>query len=212
MDLLKKMSLRMKLMLGFGILNILIIVTSGFAVINTSNNTLEKTKLKSRYAFWYRISEDIYQPPQKTAIDQKEYENQVIKIAEFETIEDFWAIFQHLRKPDSCRPGIEFQLFRGDIKPLWEDESNKNGGKVSIKLCKDYTTIIWEEMIFALIGDVLPEKINGIIVSSRKEMNILQIWFNDWSEEGNNNIKKMIRDLLQIPPEVTFEFKKFFNE
>ena len=67
-------------------------------------------------------------------------------------------------------------------------------------------------MIFALIGDVLPEKINGIIVSSRKEMNILQIWFNDWSEEGNNNIKKMIRDLLQIPPEVTFEFKKFFNE
>ena len=38
MDLLKKLSLRMKLMLGFGILNILIIVTSGFAVINTSNN------------------------------------------------------------------------------------------------------------------------------------------------------------------------------
>ena len=28
----------MKLMLGFGVLNILIIVTSGFAVINTSNN------------------------------------------------------------------------------------------------------------------------------------------------------------------------------
>ena len=62
------------------------------------------------------------------------------------------------------------------------------------------------------LATTLPEKINGIIVSSRKEMNILQIWFNDWSEEGNNNIKKMIRDLLQIPPEVTFEFKKFFNE
>ena len=35
------------------------------AKINTSNNTLEKTKLKSRYAFWYRISEDIYQPERK---------------------------------------------------------------------------------------------------------------------------------------------------
>ena len=43
-------------------------------------------------------------------------------------------------------------------------------------------------------------------------MNILQIWFNDWSEDSNNNIKRMIRDLLQIPPEVTFEFKKFFKE
>lgn len=38
MDLLRNLSLRMKLMLGFGVLNILIIVTSGFAVINTSNN------------------------------------------------------------------------------------------------------------------------------------------------------------------------------
>ena len=179
------------------------------AKITFNDDKIEKNKLKSKYAFYYRISED--QKSQKN-INKEDYETQIKEIAEFDTIEDFWAIFQHLRKPDSCRPGIEFQLFRGDIKPLWEDESNKNGGKVSIKLCKDYTTIIWEEMIFALIGDVLPEKINGIIVSSRKEMNILQIWFNDWSEEGNNNIKKMIRDLLQIPPEVTFEFKKFFNE
>ena len=38
MDLLRNLSLRMKLILGFGILNILIIVTSGFAVINTSKN------------------------------------------------------------------------------------------------------------------------------------------------------------------------------
>ena len=179
------------------------------AKITFNDDKIEKNKLKSKYVFYYRISDD--QKSQKN-INKEDYETQIKKIAEFDTIEDFWAIFQHLRKPDSCRPGIEFQLFRGDIKPLWEDESNKNGGKVSIKLCKDYTTIIWEEMIFALIGDVLPEKINGIIVSSRKEMNILQIWFNDWSEEGNNNIKKMIRDLLQIPPEVTFEFKKFFNE
>ena len=43
-------------------------------------------------------------------------------------------------------------------------------------------------------------------------MNILQIWFNNWSEDNNNNIKKLIRDLLQMPPEVTFEFKKFFKE
>lgn len=38
MDLLRNLSLKMKLMLGFGFLNILIIVTSGFAVINTSKN------------------------------------------------------------------------------------------------------------------------------------------------------------------------------
>ena len=187
------------------------------AKINITSNSVEKTKLKSRYVFWYRISEDyIYQNPPKTKLDKSEYENQIKKIAEFETIEDFWAIFQHLRKPDSCRPGIEFQLFRFGIKPIWEDENNKNGGKATIKLRKDFTTIIWEEMIFSLIGDVLPEsiknEINGIVVASRKDFNKLEIWFKNWSIEKNNIIEKHIRDLLQMPPEVTLEFKQFFPE
>ena len=178
------------------------------AKIILNDDKIEKTKLKSKYIFYYRIFEE----QQSQKITKEEYEKQIKPIAEFDSIEDFWAIFQHLRKPDSCRAGIEFQLFRGNIKPTWEDDNNKNGGKVSIKLCKGYTTIIWEEIIFALIGDVLPDNINGIVVSTRKEMNKLSIWFNNWNEDNNNNIKKIIRDLLQIPPEVTLEFKKFFIE
>ena len=178
------------------------------AKIILNDDKIEKTKLNSKYIFYYRIFEE----QQSQKITKEEYEKQIKPIAEFDSIEDFWAIFQHLRKPDSCRPGIEFQLFRGNIKPKWEDDNNKNGGKVSIKLCKGYTTIIWEEIIFALIGDVLPDNINGIVVSTRKEMNKLSIWFNNWNEDNNNNIKKIIRDLLQMPPEVTLEFKKFFIE
>ena len=178
------------------------------AKIILNDDKIEKTKLNSKYIFYYRIFEE----QQSQKITKEEYEKQIKPIAEFDSIEDFWAIFQHLRKPDSCRAGIEFQLFRGNIKPTWEDDNNKNGGKVSIKLCKGYTTIIWEEIIFALIGDVLPDNINGIVVSTRKEMNKLSIWFNNWNEDNNNNIKKIIRDLLQMPPEVTLEFKKFFIE
>ena len=86
----------------------------------------DKKKLSSKYAFYYRISED-FPSQQKGPINTKDYENQIIKIGEFDTVEDFWAIFQHLRKPDSCKPGIEFQLFRYPIKAIWEDDSNKNG-------------------------------------------------------------------------------------
>ena len=184
------------------------------AKITTTENTTEKTPLKSRYTFWYRIREESNKSSHKI-IDKKEYENQVRKIAEFETVEDFWAIFQHLRKPDSCGPGIDFQLFRYNIKPIWEDDNNKNGGKVSIKLRQGFTTIIWEEIIFSLIGDVLPENIkndiNGIVCSTREQFNILQIWFNNWNSEKNNIIEDTIKDLLQIPPEVNLEFKKFFT-
>ena len=182
-----------------------------------TNNPIDfkKSKLRSKFSFWYRIAEDLYQTQAKQPIDKKEYENQVKKIAEFETIEDFWAIFQHLRKPDSCKPGIEFQMFKNPVKPMWEDENNKNGGKITLKLRKDFTTIIWEEMIFALIGDVLPkevqDQINGIVVTSRKDYNTLQIWIKNFDTKSNFNIETCIRDLLQIPPEVTLDFKPFFK-
>ena len=185
------------------------------AVITNNPNTFKTTKLSNKFSFWYRISDDLYQVQSKQPIDKKEYENQVKKIAEFETIEDFWAIFQHLRKPDSCKPGIEFQMFKDPVKPMWEDENNKNGGRISIKLRKEYTTIIWEEMIFALIGDVLPkeikDEINGIVVTSRKEFNTLQIWIKTFDPKTNSKIENCIRDLLQIPPEVNLEFKQFFK-
>ena len=185
------------------------------ATITNNPNTFKTTKLQNKFSFWYRISDDLYQVQSKQPIDKKEYENQVKKIAEFETIEDFWAIFQHLRKPDSCKPGIEFQMFKDPVKPMWEDENNKNGGRISIKLRKEYTTIIWEEMIFALIGDVLPkeikDEINGIVVTSRKEFNTLQIWIKTFDSKTNSKIDNCIRDLLQIPPEVNLEFKQFFK-
>ena len=189
---------------------------NNIAQITIEIDNTPKTPIEQKFSFWYRISDDalINQQPGKT-LDKKEYENQVKKIAEFDTIEDFWCIFQHLRKPDSCKPGIEFQMFKNPIMPMWEDENNKNGGKISIKLRKDYTTIIWEEMIFALIGGVLPEEVkdelNGIVVSSRKEFNVLQIWFRNYSVKIIGEIEQCIRDLLQIPNEVELEIKQFFR-
>ena len=106
-------------------------------------------------------------------------------------------------------------MFKNPIMPMWEDEYNKNGGKFSIKLRKDYTTIIWEEMIFALIGGVLPKEVkdelNGIVVSSRKEFNVLQIWFRNYNSNITGDIEQCIRDLLQIPNEVDLEIKQFFR-
>jgi translation initiation factor 4E len=64
---------------------------------------------------------------------------------------------------------------------MWEDEGNKNGGKITIKLKKDFTTLVWEEVILAIIGGTMPniakEEINGVLVSIRKDYNLLQIWF-----------------------------------
>jgi translation initiation factor 4E len=189
---------------------------------NNSNNKNDeivkepnKTKLENRFSFWYRIDTIIQNQLQKQTLNKNEYENQVKKIAEFGTVEDFWGIFQHLRKPDSCKAGIEYFMFKEPIKPMWEDENNKNGGRISIKLRKAFTTIIWEEMIFILIGGILPkemkDEINGIVVTSRKEYNTLQIWFKNYDTNLIKDLEQCIRDILVIPPEVNLEIKQFYK-
>ena len=104
-------------------------------------------------------------------------------------------------------------MFKEPIKPMWEDENNKNGGRFSIKLKHGYTTIIWEEMIFALIGGILPkemkDEINGIVVTSRKDFNTLQIWFRNYDDKITADLEQCIRDLLVIPDEVKLEKRQF---
>ena len=178
-----------------------------------SSETFRK-KLENKFSFLYRIDDTNTQySTQKQVMEKEKYESQVKKIAEFDTIDEFWEIFQHLRKPDSCRPGIEYFMFKEPIKPMWEDENNKNGGRFSIKLKHGYSTIIWEEMIFALIGNIFPkeirDEINGIVITSKKEFNTLQIWFKTFEEKNVKDLEQAIRDLLVIPNEVSLDTKQF---
>jgi translation initiation factor 4E len=36
---------------------------------------------------------------------------------------------------------------------MWEDEANKIGGRWKIRLNKNFTNIIWENLILAMIGE-----------------------------------------------------------
>lgn len=48
-----------------------------------------KTKIEQKFAFWYRISEDAL-IQQTKPLNQNEYENQVKKIADFDTVSIFF--------------------------------------------------------------------------------------------------------------------------
>ena len=47
-------------------------------------NNSDKTKLERKFAFWYRISDDALL--HSKTLDKKEYESQVKKIVDFETV------------------------------------------------------------------------------------------------------------------------------
>ena len=170
-----------------------------------------KLDLNEKFSFYYRVDNSLL-----GKVGNLQYENTVKKIADFETVEDFWKIFQHMKKPESLQSGIDFQLFKYNITPLWEDDSNKKGGRISIKLKKENSSLVWEEIILLLIGNNFPQKIqneiNGVLISVRKEFNFLQIWFKTFEKNNINEINNCLRELLQIPNEVDLDVKPFTKE
>jgi translation initiation factor 4E len=47
-----------------------------------------------------------------------EYENLIKPLATFETVEDFWAVYQHLKRPEAVETKTCYHLFREGIKPM----------------------------------------------------------------------------------------------
>ena len=168
-------------------------------------STSTEKKLENKFVFWYHIINN-------TPSDQ-DYKAQIKKLAKFDTLENFWAIFQYLKKPDDIKQPIEFQLFKEGIAPMWEDDQNKNGGRIALKLRKEYSNLVWEELVFAFIGGYfakeIKDEINGLVINCKKDFNTLQIWTKSFSDEVTSGIEKNIREILSIPKEVVLDIKPF---
>jgi translation initiation factor 4E len=168
-------------------------------------STSTEKKLENKFVFWYHIINN-------TPSDQ-DYKAQIKKLAQFDTLENFWAIFQYLKKPDDIKQPIEFQLFKEGIAPMWEDDQNKNGGRIALKLRKEYSNLVWEELVFAFIGGYfakeIKDEINGLVINCKKDFNTLQIWTKSFSDDVTSGIEKNIREILSIPKEVVLDIKPF---
>jgi translation initiation factor 4E len=72
-------------------------------------------------------------------------------------------------------------VMRENIKPMWEDIDNQNGGGFSFKVHNKNIEQVWKKLFFLLIGESLTNKvnfenINGISLSPKKSFCIVKIW------------------------------------
>lgn len=56
-------------------------------------------------------------------------------------------------KPDDLPASSDINLFKEGVKPMWEDDQNKNGGKWILRLRKGLASRYWENLILAILGD-----------------------------------------------------------
>ena len=135
--------------------------------------------MKCTWIVWYR-------PPTSKYTD---YEKSTIPLAHFSSVEAFWTVYTHLKRPSSLPSVSDYHVFKQGIRPVWEDEENKRGGKWIVRLKKGVADRYWEDLLLAIVGDQFAEageEVCGAVLSVRSGEDVLSVWTRI---DGGRNIK-----------------------
>jgi translation initiation factor 4E len=150
------------------------------------------------------------------AADAKEpnnpYETSIKSIITVGTVEEFWATYNFLKRPNDLPSTTDYHFFRGGIKPTWEDAQNAKGGKWIVRFPKGLASRYWEEIILALIGGqftgVPDGEICGAVLSVRYSEDILGVWNKSATDrDAVDKIRDAIKKILQLPSYANMEYK-----
>uniref|UniRef100_A0AAQ6IPK7 Eukaryotic translation initiation factor 4E family member 2 n=1 Tax=Anabas testudineus TaxID=64144 RepID=A0AAQ6IPK7_ANATE len=125
-------------------------------------------------------------------------------------VEQFWRFYSHMIRPGDLTGHSDFHLFKEGIKPMWEDDANKMGGKWIIRLRKGLASRCWENLILAMLGEqfMVGEEICGAVVSVRFQEDIISIWNKTASDQATTaRIRDTLRRVLNLPPNTIMEYK-----
>jgi hypothetical protein len=128
--------------------------------------------LKYEWVTWCRPCQPKGQP-------YEEYAKSLTPMVHCKTAEEFVVGFRHLKHPSQLPVGWEYHFFKRGIRPIWEDEINRSGGKWVLRLKKGIADRYWEDTRFALLGEAfsdVSEEICGGVVSIRNGEDVISIW------------------------------------
>lgn len=177
-------------------------VSGTVALHSGAGSSSEIHPLHFNWVFWF-----MHRAPGSKILN---YESAMKKIGTFGSVEDFWAVYSHLRRPHDLPHVSDYHLFKQGVRPVWEDPANIEGGKWIVRLKKGLASRYWENLVMAVIGDQFDvgSEICGVVLSIRGSEDILSIW-NQSANEGRINLK--IRDtmkrVLSLPADTIMEYK-----
>src|SRR5258706_2915629 len=95
-----------------------------------------------------------------TSTESGAYEAGLTVVGEFNTVEGFCRYFNWLKPPSKLERNSNYHLFKGGIKPMWEDPANANGGKWVLTMKSNPMLLdrCWPWLAMALVGEELDEK------------------------------------------------------
>jgi translation initiation factor 4E len=168
--------------------------------------------LQTAWAFWYDKKQR-YDPTKPATGD--EFKGQLHKIASFETVESFWKLYCHLKRPSVMDLNVNIYLFRdgqGHI-PMWEAYPRGGCWILKVKKRKDSEASVlgkmWQELVIAAIGECFEEPdVVGVSVSIRRNEDLLSVWNADSrNDEIKFNIGEKLKSILDLEASTIIEYK-----
>ncbi|XP_025836188.1 eukaryotic translation initiation factor 4E-1A-like isoform X2 [Agrilus planipennis] len=162
-----------------------------------------KHPLQNSWTLWY------YENDRSNTWEKNQKE-----IASFDTVEDFWSLYNHIKLASDLKQGCDYSLFKKGIRPMWEDDANKHGGRWLISLEKKQRgndlDRFWLDIILCLIGEAFDnsDEVCGAVVNIRGKGDKIGVWTSDYSNKNAVlEIGQKLKERLRIPPKMTIGYQ-----
>ncbi|XP_055534865.1 eukaryotic translation initiation factor 4E1-like isoform X2 [Wyeomyia smithii] len=164
---------------------------------------LIKHPLQFTWTLWYL-------EPDRT----KTWEETLNEVTSFSTVEDFWSLYNHIKGPTDIKVGSDYCLFKAGIRPMWEDESNKRGGRWMVNVPRQQRQELdkyWLDTILCLIGEAFenPEEICGAVINVRQKADKIAIWTANYgNREAILSIGRIYKERLGMKHPIMYHLHK----
>uniref|UniRef100_A0A8C2ZBN6 Eukaryotic translation initiation factor 4eb n=1 Tax=Cyclopterus lumpus TaxID=8103 RepID=A0A8C2ZBN6_CYCLU len=163
-----------------------------------------KHPLQNRWSLWFFKNDK-----------SKTWQANLRLISKFDTVEDFWALYNHIQLSSNLISGCDYSLFKDGIEPMWEDERNKRGGRWLLTLNKQQRRLdldrFWLETLLCLVGEAFgdsSDQVCGAVVNIRTKGDKIAVWTSDYeNRDAVTLIGSIYKDRLGLPAKMTIGYQ-----
>ncbi|XP_052190927.1 eukaryotic translation initiation factor isoform X2 [Diospyros lotus] len=169
----------------------------------TVSETKQNHRLERKWTFWF---DNQSKPKQQGAA----WGSSLKKVYTFDTVEEFWCLYDQVFKPSKFTANADFHLFKTGVEPKWEDPECANGGKWTVTSSrKANLENMWLETLMALIGEQFDEgdEICGVVASVRQRQDKVSLWTKTATNEATQmSIGRKWKEIIDVTDKISYSF------
>jgi hypothetical protein len=134
-----------------------------------------------------------------------------------DTVAKFWATYNNLPRPSQAflpprQMGVAgkfikaFSMFRGGLKPTWEDPVNAAGGVLSCRCHLPAADLdeMWEMLVMACVGGLMDgpgivgvRAVDNSVKGGRETQSKVELWYRE-GDDGDERARAVLNEIANI--------------